>query len=365
LDVRNSIKSEDKIDRVFCCFRERDINICGEDQAIRPKIAKLIEGRTDIFDFYEPNMSFPEFVKTISKYKYALCPHGNGMDPSPLAWVSLIVGTTPVCYRTPNAVCQYEGTDSVIFFDELEQILDKEIYKPKPPIEFEFLTYKYWVDKINSKIKYVYKPGEPHNHIITEFDSNEMAQILNKRGLLHLGNGGTDKVIAHSYTGVYEKWMKPIQNENLRMLEIGSFTGGSLILWHDYLPNLVIDSFDIWDGRSEESKKLDRVNFFQRDAYTEESLELVKSHNPDGYDLIIDDGPHTIESQIYCVSRYLGVLKKGGCMFVEDLQEFGDFEKLIESIPVDLRSDVEVYKYDLRGYKNRYDDLMIVIKKKL
>lgn len=152
LDVRKSIKAGDKIDKVFCCFRERDFNVCGEDQIIRPKIRKLIDGRTDMFDFYEPNMSFPDFVKTISKYKYALCPHGNGMDPSPLAWVSLIVKTIPVCYRTPNASCQYEGTDSVIFFDSLEEILDKEIYKPKPTIEFEFLTYNYWVDKINSKL---------------------------------------------------------------------------------------------------------------------------------------------------------------------------------------------------------------------
>jgi hypothetical protein len=323
-----------------------------------------VEGRTDIFDFYEPNMPFPEFVKTISKYKYALCPHGNGMDPSPLAWVSLIVKTIPVCYRTPNAVSQYEGTDSVIFFDNLEEVLDKEIYKPKQPIDFDFLTYKYWASKINNKIKNIFIEGESHRHEITDFDSVEMCEILRKRNLLHLGNGSTDKVLAHSYTGVYQKWMKPLQNQQIRLLEIGSYMGGSLILWHDYFQNGVIDSLDIWDGRSSESKSLNRVNFFQMDAYTDECVIFVKNYNPSGYDIIIDDGPHTLESQINCVQNYLYLLKEGGILFIEDLQEISWFEKIIDAIPVDIKNQVEIHKHDLRGYKNRKDDLLLVIQRK-
>jgi len=364
MEVRNKVKVEDKIDKVFCSFRARDINICGDANVIRPKIMKLIEGRTDIFDFFEPDMKFPEFVEKISKYKYALCPHGNGIDPSPNAWVSLIVKTIPVVFKNPNTTSHFEDIDSVIFFEELEQLLDKNLYQPRPEVDFEFLTHKYWADKMNSKIKYKYIDGQPHKHIITPFDSSEMCEIMKNRNLINFENGSTDKILAHSYTGVYEKWMKPLRDEKISILEIGVYTGGSMVLWHDYFQNAEIHSLDVIDWRSDLSRSLERVKFDLMDAYKDETLEFLQNRKPEGYDIIIDDGPHTIESQVYTVRNYLKLLKPGGLLFVEDVARLEWFDSLILSIPEDLKSEFEVLKYDLRGYKNRPDDLLILFKRK-
>jgi len=60
--------------------------------------------------------------------------------------------TTPVVYSTPHAKSIFEDTDSVIFFDSFEELLDKSIYKTVPNIEFDWMTNQYWANKINSHI---------------------------------------------------------------------------------------------------------------------------------------------------------------------------------------------------------------------
>jgi hypothetical protein len=153
LTIRNQVNKEEKIDKVFCCFRNRDFNVCGQDMIIRPKILQIIKDRTDIFDFYETNsLDFENFIKTMSKYKYSLCTHGNGMDPNPTSLVSHMVYTTPVVYKTPNSVSIFEDTDSVIFFEDLEQVIDKSLYKETPYIDYNQMTNSFWVNKIKSHI---------------------------------------------------------------------------------------------------------------------------------------------------------------------------------------------------------------------
>jgi hypothetical protein len=152
IESRNNVNKEKKIsDKIFCCFRNRTFNVCGDDMIIRPKILELIRDRTDLFDFYdEDSLDFPNYLKTLSKYKYSLCPHGNGMDPNPSALISLCLYTTPIIYSTVNSIDIYKDNDSVIFFEKFEELLDNNIMKDKPEINFEFLTNKYWADKINS-----------------------------------------------------------------------------------------------------------------------------------------------------------------------------------------------------------------------
>jgi hypothetical protein len=91
---------------------------------------------------------------------------------------------------------------------------------------------------------------------------------------------------------------------------------------------------------------------------------MIRERNPDGFDIIIDDGPHTLESQIYAVKNYLYLLKPGGILFIEDVYKMEWFQSLILSIPEELKDNLEVIEYDLRGYKNRPDDLLLLIRRK-
>lgn len=130
LNARNELLNSEKIeDKVFSCFRPAYFNVCGNDMFIRPNISKIVNSNLDLFDSYSPDsFDFVNFVRTMGKYKYALCPHGNGMDPGPTAWIALAVGTIPVIYETPNVQDMFSGTDSVIYFKNFIEILDKNIY---------------------------------------------------------------------------------------------------------------------------------------------------------------------------------------------------------------------------------------------
>jgi predicted O-methyltransferase YrrM len=147
------------------------------------------------------------------------------------------------------------------------------------------------------------------------------------------------------------------------MLEIGVLTGGSAILWHDYLPNTEFLSIDIEDMRTDLSKSLDRTKFFVKDAYKEETIDFLKEQEKNGFDIIIDDGPHTIDSQVYTIVNYLDLLKVNGFLFIEDIQDISWINILFASIPNKIKKNFEINFYDLRGYKNRWDDILLVIKK--
>ena len=93
------------------------------------------------------------------------------------------------------------------------------------------------------------------------------------------------------------------------------------------------------------------------DAYTEEVVDSLPS-----FDIIIDDGPHTIESQIKCLEFYLPKLNDGGVILIEDIQKYEYIETLEEKYK-ELGGDKEVEFYDLRNIKRRYDDLIVVFAK--
>ena len=76
----------------------------------------------------------------------------------------------------------------------------------------------------------------------------------------------------------------------------------------------------------------DRFTYANCDAYDPGNVEEVKKVFPDGFDIIFDDGPHTVESQKKCIEYYLPILKDGGTMFVEDVQKVEDFEELEECL---------------------------------
>lgn len=164
-------------------------------------------------------------------------------------------------------------------------------------------------------------------------------------------NYDTDKNTVHSYIEqVYDKLFDNPSITNI--LEIGAFNGGSALLWHDYFINAAIDIVDI--NRCDAILNHNRINHIVDNAY---SLELLKTLN--SYDIIIDDGPHTLDSMIFVVDHYISLLKSGGLCVIEDVQAYSWFTILTTRIP-------KGYSYqiiDLRHIKGRYDDMMLIIKR--
>lgn len=170
-------------------------------------------------------------------------------------------------------------------------------------------------------------------------------------------NSRTDKNTSHSYLPVYEKLLQPLRFTATHVVEIGIAQGGSIKLWRDYFSKALIHAVDLYDKQSlppDLERLPDVICYTNADAYSTEFLQYM--YVP--LDLVIDDGPHTLQSQIACIQSYLPRLKPGGILIIEDVQDWSHMQRLKEAIPPTIPVTLEFH--DLRQKKNRADDLLFI-----
>jgi SAM-dependent methyltransferase len=193
---------------------------------------------------------------------------------------------------------------------------------------------------------------------------NKIREILIKYKINGFGeDGGTDKSSEHTYDEYYSKVFEEYIDKNISLLEIGILYGGSALLWSKLFPNsklVFIDSENnvspkIWSLMDENN-----YDFLIQDAFTDETIKELQLKY-DGFDIIVEDGPHTLESQIFTIKNYSKLLKEGGILIIEDIQDYDYCETIINNINKEDFKSVEII--DLRKHKNRSDDILIVVKK--
>lgn len=132
--------------------------------------------------------------------------------------------------------------------------------------------------------------------------------------------------LAHRTGRLLDKWVHyfPIYHRHLerwrgkapRVLEIGVYQGGGLDLWEHYLgPTAVLVGLDI-DEAAIRMADPRRTIVLGDQADPEFLRSLVESHGP--FDVIIDDGGHTMEQQIVSIETLFPLLAEGGTYLVED-----------------------------------------------
>lgn len=179
----------------------------------------------------------------------------------------------------------------------------------------------------------------------------------------------TDKSTLHCYDRIYDQILESYRDKDGSLLEIGVYYGGSLLLWQEYFTKMSITGIDVENNVPESIFTLydiDRVQYYLRDAYSDETVNMLKQKKPEGYDIIIDDGPHDEESQLKFIDNYLRMVRKGGLLIIEDILNFDTIDRLVEKVHTifdpEAGSDYYVNVYDCRGSrKKRYDDLMLVV----
>ena len=182
-----------------------------------------------------------------------------------------------------------------------------------------------------------------------------------------INNIYTDKGTTHSYLSLYEKLLSPIKDTAKNVLEvgIGDFgykNGGSLLLWKNYFTNATIFGVDILpldrvldDLINDKNIKL----YTETNAYND--MFILNNLNNIKFDFLLDDGPHTLESQIKFIELYSNLLTDNGILIIEDVQDIKWIENLINITPENLKQYIKVY--DLRKNKGRYDDIVFTIDK--
>lgn len=124
---------------------------------------------------------------------------------------------------------------------------------------------------------------------------------------------GTDKATHHGFTPVYDQYLSKLKDEKLRLLEIGISEGPSLKMWEDYFENAEVFGVDILDRADMNTARTQTMIVDQEDA--EQLLSI-----PGSFDIIIDDGGHTMfQQQLTLKTLFHTKLVDGGIFILEDL----------------------------------------------
>jgi hypothetical protein len=177
-------------------------------------------------------------------------------------------------------------------------------------------------------------------------------------------NTRTDKNTTHSYLPLYQKLLINKKDTAKNVLEIGIHYAGSIKLWSDFFTNATICGLDIihinhvWDGIK---NKENIILHTSTDAYNEEFFNNTFLSKNVKYDFMLDDGPHSLESMVKFIKLYSQIMADDGILIIEDVQSMSWIDILKNVVPNELKPFIHVY--DLRGNKNRYDDIVFTIDK--
>jgi hypothetical protein len=157
----------------------------------------------------------------------------------------------------------------------------------------------------------------------------------------------------HSYyENFYDSHLSDyFSRDGMRICEIGINRGASLYLLGKVFPTSTILGIDIDVSIvAERYKDVNNCLWLNTDAYNPLIANILGS-----FDIIIDDGPHSAQSQIDFVKLYSGNVAPGGTMIIEDVQSLDIAEELLRITPAGFTSGI----VDLREKDDRYDSLII------
>ena len=118
------------------------------------------------------------------------------------------------------------------------------------------------------------------------------------------------------YFPIYAKHLAQFRGRQLKVLEIGVYRGGGLELWQSYLgPDAQIIGLDVDEAAVRAAAG--RYPVVLGDQEDPEVLRTIEAeYGP--FDIVIDDGGHTMRQQIVSIETLFPLLNDGGVYLVED-----------------------------------------------
>jgi hypothetical protein len=136
--------------------------------------------------------------------------------------------------------------------------------------------------------------------------------------MLDATNYDTDKAQHTHYLRNYEEYFEPLRNRDIRLLELGIYRGGSLLLWRDYFDRARIVGLDAQAVSINDPTG--RIHTYQGMQHDKRFLDqIARETAPNGFDVIIDDCSHVGElTRISFWHLFDNHLKAGGIYVIED-----------------------------------------------
>ena len=122
---------------------------------------------------------------------------------------------------------------------------------------------------------------------------------------------GADKAVDHLFTEIYDTIFS--QYDSPRILEIGVHHGASINMYLEYFTNPYIVGMDI----EQKIPKDPRWKFVVGDQTNIDDLN--KCIEDEKFDIILDDGGHTMRQQQISFGHLFNQVKSGGYYIIEDL----------------------------------------------
>lgn len=166
----------------------------------------------------------------------------------------------------------------------------------------------------------------------------------------------TDKDTVHSYIDVYDEYFASRKSTAAQVLEVGIHQGGSILLWQQYFTNAEVTGLDVHTHTNLTDLNQERIRTLIRNAYSHDTIATLSDRK---YDMILDDGPHTLDSMKFIATHYTPLLADNGILVIEDIQDMAWVEPIRSAFPEHLRDKIEVI--DRRSVKGRYDDILIIL----
>jgi len=118
------------------------------------------------------------------------------------------------------------------------------------------------------------------------------------------------------YFEIYDRHFRRFRGQDVHVLEIGIYSGGSLEMWRDYFgPQSHIYGVDI--ATACKAYEDENVHVFIGDQADRNFWQRFRSDVP-LLDIVIDDGGHLTEQQIVTLEEMLPHLRRGGVYVCED-----------------------------------------------
>ena len=121
------------------------------------------------------------------------------------------------------------------------------------------------------------------------------------------------------YLKIYEQYFESMQDQDVKLLELGVASGQSILMWQHYFPNGTVVGVDLIPQYQPEDGDA-RIRILQGAQNDTAFLTRVAHENaPEGFDIILDDCSHIGElAKISFWHLFTNHLKPGGIYAIED-----------------------------------------------